>query len=128
MPALDNPRHEAFAQARARGARVEEAYEDAGFAPGNDHGARLACREDVAQRIGELRALQTDLEQASTQAVIAALLRVAKGAEAATTPAAMKELRLILLDVDRLRAGMELDRQRERIGLRRAIHFVKSEV
>ena len=128
MPALDNARHEAFAQARARGARVAEAYEDAGFAPGNDHGARLAGREEVAQRIAELRAQQTDMEQASTQAVIAALLRVAKGAEAATTPAAMRELRLILLDVERLRAGMELDRQRERTGLRRAIHFVKSEV
>ncbi len=128
MPALEKARHEAFAQARARGARVEEAYEDAGFAPGNDHGARLACREEVAQRIAELRAQQTDLEQASTQAVIAALLRVAKGAEAATTPAAMRELRLILLDVDRLRASMELDRQRERIGFRRAIDFAKSEV
>ena len=128
MPALDNARHEAFAQARARGARVEEAYEDAGFTPGNDHGARLACRSDVAERIAELRAQQTDMEQASTQAVIAALLRVAKGAEAATTPAAMRELRLILLDVDRLRASMELDRQRERIGFRRAMDFAKSEV
>jgi phage terminase small subunit len=41
MPVLDNPRHEAFAQARAKGARLEQAYEEAGFAPGNGHASRL---------------------------------------------------------------------------------------
>ncbi len=39
-----------------------------------------------------------------------------------------EELRLILLDVDRLRASVELDRQRERTGFRRAMDFAKSEV
>jgi hypothetical protein len=127
MPALDNARHEAFAQARARGARVEEAYEDAGFTPGNDHGALLACRNEVAERIAELRAQQTDMEQASTQAVIAALLRVVKCAEAATTPAAIREIRLTLLDVDRLRATIDYDRQLERAGFRREINHGKSD-
>ena len=32
MPQLKNPRHEAFAQARAAGARLCEAYVEAGFA------------------------------------------------------------------------------------------------
>jgi len=128
MPALDNARHEAFAQARARGARVEEAYEDAGFTPGNDHGARLAARAEVAQRIAELRAQQAGMEEASTPAVIAALLRVVKGAEAATTPAAMREIRLILLDIDRLRAISEHDRQLERAGFRRVISHANSDI
>lgn len=127
MPALANARHEAFAQARARGARVEQAYEDAGFTPGNDHGARLACRTEVAERIAELRAQQTDMEQASTQAVIAALLKVVKGAEAGTSPAAIREVRLTLLDVDRLRATIEHDRQIERAGFRWVINHGKSD-
>ena len=125
MPILENPRHEAFAQARARGARVEEAYEDAGFTPGNDHGARLARTPEVAERITELRASQADMEQASTHAVIGALLRVVKGAEESASPAAIRELRLTLLDVDRLRATLEQDRQLERLGLRRAINQTK---
>ena len=122
MPALDNARHEAFAQACARGARLEQAYEDAGFATGNDHGARLAGRAEVA----ELRAQQTDMEQASTQGVIAALLKVVKGAEAAATPAAIREIRLTLLEVDRLRATIEYNRQLDRAHVQRANNPVKS--
>jgi len=126
MPALDNARHEAFAQACARGARLEQAYEDAGFATGNDHGARLAGRAEVAERIAELRAQQTDMEQASTQGVIAALLKVVKGAEAAATPAAIREIRLTLLEVDRLRATIEYNRQLDRAHVQRANNPVKS--
>ena len=119
MPALDNARHEAFAQARAKGARVEEAYEDAGFAPGNDHGARLACRDEVAERVAELRAQQTEIAESATHAVIAALLRVAKAGEAATTPAAIKEARLTFLAINQLRAAMDLDRDKARRGIAR---------
>ena len=39
MPTLRNPRQEAFAQARAGGALLDDAYEAAGFAPGNRHAA-----------------------------------------------------------------------------------------
>ena len=114
MPQLGDVRHEAFARARARGARVEEAYEDAGFAPGNDHGYRLNKQEDVAQRIAELRAEQTEIAQASTHAVIAALLRVVKAAEGATTPAAMREIRATLLEAERLRGRIDYDRRMEK--------------
>ncbi len=119
MPVLENPRHEAFAQARAKGVRLEQAYEDAGFAPGNGHAGRLSVRLDIAERIAELRAMQTDLEGASAQAVIAALLRVAKLSDAAASPAALKEIRLTLLEVDRLRALAEEGRRTDRIAIAR---------
>jgi hypothetical protein len=64
MPALENTRHEAFAQAVTRGSRADQAYEDAGFAPGNDHGARLRAQPEVAERIAELRAGQAHLAHA----------------------------------------------------------------
>jgi hypothetical protein len=120
MPALANSRHEAFAQARARGARKEDAYEDAGFTPGNDHAGRLDAREDVAQRVAELRAQQTEIAESATHAVIAALLRVAKAGEAATTPAAVREVRLTFLAINQLRAAMDLDRDDERRGFARS--------
>ena len=81
MPRLEHHRHEHFAQARARGALLEDACEDAGFVPGRGHATRLAAREDVAERISELRLLRAkdqaiDLEMtanlllASTQNLI----------------------------------------------------------
>lgn len=55
MPALKSSQHEAFARARAGGARLEDAYEDAGFAPDRAHAARLSKQALVAERIAELR-------------------------------------------------------------------------
>jgi hypothetical protein len=119
MPTLANARHEAFAQARARGVRKEDAYEDAGFAPGNDHAGRLDTRPEVAERVAELRGQQTEIAESATHAVIAALLRVAKAGEAATTPAAIKEIRLTFLAINQLRAAMDLDRDKARRGIAR---------
>lgn len=123
MPTLENTRHEAFAQAVARGARVDQAYEDAGFAPGNDHGARLRARPEVAERIAELRVGQAHLADASTEAVIAALLRLTKVAETAKSPGAIREARLALLDIYRLREDLEVDRECERLQIGKRIKF-----
>lgn len=114
MAALDNARHEAFAQACARGARADQAYEDAGFAPGNGHGARLKERDDVAGRIAELRAAQTHLNEATAGAVIAELLRMTRTCDVSKSPATLREVRLALLDVYRLREALELERECER--------------
>jgi hypothetical protein len=51
MPTLTDPRAEAFAQSRARGANLEDAYELAGFAGGQGHASRFARRAKVAARI-----------------------------------------------------------------------------
>ena len=114
MPLLPNPRHEAFAQARAQGARLEIAYEDAGFVAGQGHASRLAAQPEVAARIAEIREEQVDLHGARPQAVIAALLKIAKACESANTAAAIKEARLTLLEVDRLRTSLDVDRENER--------------
>jgi len=115
MPILQHPRHEAFAQARAKGARLDDAYEDAGFTPGNGHASRLAYRKEVAERIAELRALQTEVSDAGALAVIAALLRIAKAGEALASPAGVKEARLTLLEAWRLNNGMAADRAADRL-------------
>ena len=119
MPVLENPRHEAFAQARAKGVRLEQAYEDAGFAPGNGHAGRLALRPEIAERIAELRAAHTEMEAASGPAVIAALLRAAKAFEGGPSPVTLKEIRLTLLEVDRLRDRIEHERRIDRLSVER---------
>jgi hypothetical protein len=114
MPILQNPRHETFAQARAKGALLDDAYEDAGFAPGNGHASRLALRPEVAERIGELRAERSELIDSNTQAVVAALLRIAKASEALACPAGIKEARETLMQAWRLSSDLARDRARER--------------
>ena len=116
MPILENPRHEAFAQARAKGAGLDDAYEAAGFAPGNKHASRLALRPEVAERVMELR-VKFDAEGANDQAVIAALLRLAEASAALATPAAIKEARLTLMEAHRLRACLALDQELRRARL-----------
>jgi hypothetical protein len=65
MPTLQVPRYEAFAQARAKGALLIDAYESAGFERHRGHPSRLALSDNVAERIAELRAMQTDIEDTS---------------------------------------------------------------
>ena len=114
MPILQNPRHEAFAQARAKGALLDDAYEDAGFAPGNGHASRLALTPKLAERIGELRALNARLDEANPQAMIAALLALAEAGEALADGAGVREARLALLDAWRLRADWSAERNQDR--------------
>jgi hypothetical protein len=52
MPALIDPRQEAFAQARARGAHRLAAAAEAGY---RDNGSKLAKRPHVVARVAELQ-------------------------------------------------------------------------
>lgn len=56
MPALENPKHEAFAQNRASGMNQAAAYEAAGYTPSRQSAARLATNEDICSRVAELQA------------------------------------------------------------------------
>ena len=113
MAILQNPKHEIFAQSRAKGAMLEDAYEDAGFTPGHGHASKLAQRPEVTGRIAELRVEEAQMADASPRAVIAALLRVAKASEALATPAGVKEARLTLLEVSRLNTELSAKRREE---------------
>jgi hypothetical protein len=115
MPVLPNPRYEAFCQARARGARLDDAYEDAGFVLHKGHSSRLARRPEVAERIAEIRAKRDDAEDVSPQRALATLLRMAKAAEASENAALVKEGRLALLDAARLQQLAEQGRRQDHV-------------
>ncbi len=114
MPILQNPRQEAFAQARARGALLDDAYEIAGFAPAQRHASRLARQPEVAERIGELLEARTEAGAADARTVIGALLRLADAGPAVANPAAIHETRLVLLDACRLMGEIEKAREHDR--------------
>ena len=102
MPQLDNPRHEAYCQSRAKGFSSADAYEDAGFAPGNGHGSRLSRNPEVKARTAELRGEQVDISGANLRGVVAALLRLSAASENMETAGAIKEGRETLLQAHRL--------------------------
>jgi phage terminase small subunit len=55
MAALQNPKHEAFAQACAEGKSQAEAYRLAGFKGDRREASKARHRPDIARRVGELQ-------------------------------------------------------------------------
>ena len=109
MPALRDPRHEAFAQARAKGALLIDAYESAGFVRHRGHPSRLALKREVADRIALLRFLQTEMDDVSPQGLLASLRRIIKAGESSENPALVNAARLAIVDASRIQG--ELARQ-----------------
>jgi hypothetical protein len=67
MPALANSRHEAFAQALARGLSIAGAYAEAGYKPnrGNAH-TLLKQNKCISKRVEEIQAEQLAIHQQAT--------------------------------------------------------------
>ncbi len=114
MPILQNPRHEAFAQARARGALLEEAYETAGFVPGLGHASRLGKTPEIVERIAELNAARFESHDVSPAVMIDALLRVAKSSEALATVGGIEQARLAILEAQEISQAMARRRKTDR--------------
>lgn len=55
MPVLDNPRHEAFAQALFKGKTADEAYVLAGFKANRGNAATLKANQNIVKRLAELQ-------------------------------------------------------------------------
>jgi phage terminase small subunit len=55
MPALENRKHELFAQALAKGKPTEVAYAEAGYVPHPQNAGRLMKNDGVAARVAELQ-------------------------------------------------------------------------
>ena len=117
MPCLQNPLHEAFALARAKGVSLQDAYEDAGYPPDRGHACRLAKRDDVAARVAELHRVREKAEESSPQMIIDALIRMARDSEVLKTAAGLKEARLNLLEADRLRTALTAFKNSERFQI-----------
>jgi len=117
MPLLDNARHETFAASPAKGAPLQDAFEDVGFPPDRAHACRLAKRDVAAARIAELRAAREKAEESEPNMIIDALIGMARDSEALKTPAGLKEARLNLLEANRLHVALTVSRNTECIQI-----------
>jgi hypothetical protein len=66
LPALKSPRHEAFAQALARGMSASAAYVEAGYKANRHNAAALAREEHIRTRVAELQEEQLAIHQRAT--------------------------------------------------------------
>src|ERR1700745_350665 len=71
MPALKNPRHEAFAQALARSMSASAAYVEAGYKANRHNAAALARKQHIGTRVAELQEEKLAIHQQATAAAAA---------------------------------------------------------
>ena len=113
MPTLTDPRAEAFAQHRSRGANLEGAYELAGFAGGQGHASRFARRPKVAARVREL--MEAGRRQPITgQDIAFELQRMVQHFDDFDTPQRMRETRETLMELRKVQVELERERYHER--------------
>jgi phage terminase small subunit len=75
MPALQNPKHERFAQELAKGLAADKAYEAAGFKPNRGNAATLKQKQNISNRVTELLAERETIHaQATAEAIKSAAL------------------------------------------------------
>jgi len=71
MPTLKNPRHEAFAQALARGVSASAAYVEAGYKANRHNAAALAREQHIRTRVTELQEEQLAIHKQATAEAVA---------------------------------------------------------
>ena len=76
---LSNPRHEAFAQALAKGLTADAAYAEAGYRPNRGNAVRLKANESVQRRVAELVAAGAKAAEIDIARVLTELKRIAFG-------------------------------------------------
>lgn len=105
MSVLGNPRHEAFAQALAKGNTADEAYIQAGYAENRGNATRLKANESIQTRVAELQGMAADRVVVNREWVLAKLIENAKNTQESNPGASNKALELIGKEL-----GMFVDR------------------
>jgi len=115
MPALDNPKHERFAQELAKGVSAREAYKTAGYETKSDAAtdaaaSRLLSDVKVQARVAQIQeraAIRTEITVAS---ITERLLAIATKGEASTEAPLLSVARASLMDAAKLN-GLVTDKQ-----------------
>lgn len=76
MPTLLNPKHEAFAQARAKGKTADESYQLAGYEENRGNAARLNANERIKTRVGEILERGAERAEITQERVLRELAKI----------------------------------------------------
>jgi hypothetical protein len=124
---LSNTRHEAFANAIARGETIDAAFVGAGYSRNSGNASRLNRKDSIVARVGELKALVQKMQNRSLQAValnrqwittqLIEVVFMAKARERPDLAAANKALNLLGLDCGMFVERKEVGNAGEFVGL-----------
>lgn len=110
MPALENPKHERFAQELAKGYSQAEAYASVGYKPSEPHASRLASSGKVSARVSEILERSAIRTEITVAGITDRLLAIAQKGEAkAENPAMLAVARASLMDAAKLN-GLVVDK------------------
>jgi phage terminase small subunit len=122
MPALENARHERFAQELAKGKSQADAYCAAGYKPSRSAAARLAADVNICARLAEITeraAVRAEISVASLTARLMRLIEVSEatgimknaetGEVVATSPKHLSVARNAIMDAAKLN-GLVIDK------------------
>ncbi len=90
MPVLSNPKHERFAQERAKGATADAAYQKAGYKPDRGAASRMSAKVSIQARIEELAKRVEEKFTMTRVEWLESFRRGARAAEKAEDYAAMR--------------------------------------
>lgn len=111
MPILANPKHEAFAQARAVGKTADESYAEAGYKPHRSNASRMSANDNIVARIKELQSASAErtlvtVESLTQELEAIRVVAVTEKQASAAVSAVMGKAKLHGLLVDKLEADI----------------------
>lgn len=106
MPALQNPKHERFAQGLAKGRSASEAYVDAGYRESRSAASRLSTNVNILARVAEIQ----DRATIRTEITLASLMEEAAEIQAAALKANQHSAAIAALTAKAKLAGLWIDK------------------
>lgn len=105
MPVLPNQRHEAFAQALAKGKTADEAYALAGFKPNRGNATTLKAKQSILNRVSEIqikvaKKVEITVESLAAELEEARSLAIGEKQTSAAVSATMGKAKLFGLGVE----------------------------
>lgn len=108
MPALENSRHERFAQELAKGKSQSEAYAEAGYKESRSAAARLASDVNICARLAEIQERAALRVEVTVASLTADLLRLMSKGEALAEAPGLSVARAAVMDIAKLN-GLVID-------------------
>lgn len=110
MPALDNPKHERFAQELAKGKTADEAYAEAGYKADRGNASRLTAKDNVRTRVAEIQERAAIRVEINVADITKRLLAIATKAEGKDEAPMLNVARASLMDAAKLN-GLVVEKQ-----------------
>lgn len=109
MPALENPKHERFAQELAKGKTQAEAYKEAGYIGDETAACRLSRNVKVTGRVAEIQERAAVRAEITVASITERLMRLADKGESLNEAAGFSVARAAAMDAAKLN-GLVVDK------------------